>query len=326
MIQLRHIVVFVWLAIGLAACTRVSETVVPTHACAPMPVGRASACSCVLNGKAYVFSGRDASGNYLNDLWSYDPQTDSWTNLGEAPMNPRVNATIAAYNDKLYAGLGYSALRAYRDTAYLQDWWEYTPATGDWKRLADFPNNCSVAAQSFTVGNSIYAIYGFGHGYTRDICRYDAAADSWSVLPDNYERPNRNFGGRGAWRGGLYYYGTGFVTYSMTQWYVSDVVSDRWDKCASVPGKGRQFCACTASAKYVYLFGGRYFAGEMTGGEVFDNYLRYMPEKDQWQWCGKMPCGRAENQIAFTIDGNAYVGLGEDDKGNIINTLYRIEE
>jgi hypothetical protein len=39
-----------------------------------------------------------------------------------------------------------------------------------------------------------------------------------------------------------------------------------------------------------------------------------------------MPCGRAENMIAFTIDGKVYYGLGENEKGQLINTLYQIEE
>ena len=64
----------------------------------------------------------------------------------------------------------------------------------------------------------------------------------------------------------------------------------------------------------------------MTGGEIFDTYLRYSPEKDRWEWCGTMPCGRAENQIAFTIDGTVYFGLGEDETGIAIDKLYRIEE
>lgn len=312
---------------ALMSCQNVPEVEVRVHACAPMPSGgRASACACVLNGKGYVFGGRNEKGIYHNDLWQYDPATDSWTYLGKAPMNPRVNATIAAYGDKLYAGLGYSALRAYNDTAYQRDWWEYTPASGVWKRLQDFPNANTVAPLSFAIGRHIYAIYGFGYNFTRNICMYDVASDCWSELPDNSERPKYNFGGRGAWLGGMYYYGTGYATYSMNHWYVSDVASDRWDKCTDVPGKGRQFCACAASTKYVYLFGGRHFAGDLTGGEVFDTFLRYIPGEDRWEWCGTMPCGRAENQIAFTIDGKAYVGLGENGNGLIINSLYYIED
>ena len=63
----------------------------------------------------------------------------------------------------------------------------------------------------------------------------------------------------------------------------------------------------------------------MTGGEVFDSYLRYSPDKDGWEWCGTMPFGRAENLIAFSIDGLVYFGLGENEKGETIAEVWRVE-
>lgn len=297
-----------------------------THACAPMPNGRASACACVAEGKAYVFAGRDAQNRYLHDLWQYDPTSDTWKALDDAPMKGRVNATMASDGTCLYAGLGYSAHGAYNDSAYQRDWWSYTPSTGTWRRLADFPNANTVAAVSLVQDGAVYVLYGFGYGFTRTVCRYDIASDSWSTLPDNEARAEVNFGGRGALSGGLFYYGTGYATRSLTQWYAADISKDRWNACASIPGKGRQFGACAATTRHIYLFGGRYFAGDHTGGEVFDSYMRYTPDQDRWEWCGTMPCGRAENLVAFTIDGKAYFGLGEDENGHMINTLYCIDE
>lgn len=309
----------------LVACSSAPDVEIVTRACAPMPSGRASACACVLDGKAYVFSGRKAGKTYLNDLWQYDPQTDAWTDLGASPMKARVNATMAAENGKLYAGLGYSAISAYRDSAYQQDWWEYTPETGEWKQLAKFPSSNTVAPISFARDGVIFVLYGFGYGFTREIWQYDIAEDKWTMMEDDWHRAKSNFGGRGAWSGGLFYYGTGFNTNNLRDWWATDVVSNHWEQKKSIPGKGRQFTACAATDEYVYLFGGRHFAGDMTGGEVFESFMRYEPTRDQWEWCGTMPCGRAENQIAFTIAGKVYFGLGEDAEGNILNGLYRVE-
>ena len=313
-------------AVFFAACSNTPETNVSVRECAPMPEGRASACACAMGGNAYVFSGRTAGKKYLNDLWQYAPRTDTWTNLGKGPMAARVNATIAAYDGKLYAGLGYSATHAYRDSAYQRDWWEYTPETNQWRRLANFPTANTVAPVSFAKDGCVYVLYGFGYGFTRDIWRYEIATDKWTMIDDDWRRAKSNFGGRGAWLGGLLYYGTGYNTSNLRDWWATDVVSNHWEQKASIPGKGREFAACAASGEYVYLFGGRHFAGDMTGGEIFETYMRYTPEKDRWEWCGAMPCGRAENQIAFTIDGKAYFGLGEDENGNILNGLYRVEE
>ena len=313
------------LAVVLTACANVPEVKVPVRECASMPKGRTCAAACSLDGKAYVFAGRE-SGGYKADLWQYDPQTDSWTDLGEAPMKKRVNATIAAANGKLYAGLGYAGLGAYKDSTYLQDWWEYTPTTGVWRPLAQYPTRNTVAACSFELNGFIYAIYGFGWGWTRDVWRYSIAEDKWEMIADNTKRAEAVGGGCGAMSDGVYYFGTGYRTYNETQWFAADITADSWTRRASIPGKGREVSACAASTNFVYLFGGRHFAGDMTGGEIFDTYMRYSPSKDSWEGCGTMPCGRAENQIAFSIDGKVYFGLGENEKSEPISKLYKIED
>ena len=66
----------------LCACHNAPEVQVAVRECAPLPCGgRASACVAVLDDKAYIFSGRDSSGFYKNDLWVYDGSSDSWTSL-----------------------------------------------------------------------------------------------------------------------------------------------------------------------------------------------------------------------------------------------------
>ena len=319
------------LAILLCACSHVPipEATIVVRECASMPCGgRASASACALNEKAYIFAGRMYAWDQLKDLWEYKPQTDTWTQHGEAPMKARVNAVIAANNDKLYLGLGYAAQRAYQDTAYMHDWWEYTPASRQWKQLADFPSPYTVASLSFAIDNHIYVMYGTGiPGFSTEIWQYNIDTDTWVKTDNNPSRPKPNCGGRGAWSGGLYYYGTGYDTHNLTSWYSSDIKNDQWTICASIPGKGREFSACAANDTYVYLFGGQYFGGDITGGwEIFDSYMRYLPAKNQWEWCGQMPCGRAVNQIAFSINGKVYFGLGEDDKQHTIDKLYCIEE
>lgn len=325
MIRGYRYIVLVLAAVITMGCQQTPEVTLATQACAVCPSGRASACACALDGKGYVFSGRDAKGTYLNDLWEYDPKTDGWLKVGNAPMNGRVNATMAADGGTLYMGLGYSALRAYNDTAYQRDWWSFSPSTGKWKRLADFPNGNTVAATSFVAGGQIYVLYGFGYGFTRDIYVYDIATDSWHAQED-VGRARMCAGACGTMKDGLLYFGTGYNTDNMSDWWVADLSKNAWTERQSVPGKGRQFSACAAGKEHIYLFGGRHFAGELTGGEVFESYLRYAPEKDAWEWCGAMPCGRAENMIALTIDGKVYFGLGEDANGKVLNNWYRIEE
>jgi len=318
---------YIALCLLLAACSKQPEIALTVSRCAPMPDGgRASACACVLDGKAYIFAGRDTAGTYRNDLWQYDSQTDTWNNLGATPLIARVNATMVAAGGKIYAGLGYSKQKAYNDKGYQRDWWEYTPATGEWKQLAQYPTANTVAATSYVADGAIYTLFGFGYGYTKDVYRYDIAADTWTNIEITQPRAWLNFGGRGAMCNGRLYFGLGYRMDNLTQWYEVDLPTDTWQQRCSLPGKGRELAACAADNDHVYVFGGRHFAGEMTGGEIFDTYLRYAPEKDSWEWCGQMPCGRAENQVAFCINGKVYFGLGEDENGQVLNCLYRVEK
>ncbi|MBR2265820.1 MAG: hypothetical protein IKQ48_04250 [Paludibacteraceae bacterium] len=324
--KIKPFIVFVLICTAFSACSHTPETRLSVREHSGMPDGgRAAARACVLDGKAYVFAGRDSAGNYLNDLWAYEPASDTWTMVSRCPGRKRVNAVITAHNGALYMGLGYAAKRAYNDSAYLRDWWQYTPATNQWTQRAPFPSPFTIAPTPAVDGDNIYLFYGCGHMMSKEVWRYDTQRDEWISVPAPQDRHRQAFGCTGAAISGTLYFGTGFNSNNLTDWYSVDLAGNTWTQRATLPGKGREFAASTATDEYVYLFGGQFFAGDLTGGEIFETYLRYTPATDQWTWCGTMPCGRAENQIAFTLNGKAWFGLGEDEHEKMINKLYCIE-
>ena len=134
----------------LCGCSR-PDMEKAVRACAPMPEERACATAFVAGGKAYVFAGRDSAGVLHSDLWAYTPTTDSWQNLGETPLSPRVNAAACVSGDRVYIGLGFRG-RYGVDSCYLRDWWEYTPETDSWQALADYPNEYTDCATAFAGG------------------------------------------------------------------------------------------------------------------------------------------------------------------------------
>lgn len=320
-----------WIVIVVAAvlvgCAdkNAPDTELVVTECAAMAEGRASSAACAANGKAYVFGGRDANKKYLKELWQYDAAADAWSKIGEVPDKARVNAAIVADEDCLYMGLGFSGESAFADSCYLRDWWKYSLTTGSWTRLADYPNEHSNAAVMYKVGRRIYAVYGFGLGWTSQVVYYDIDNDQWHKYGDNSNRARPSFGGVGGQSHGKCYFGTGYRNANMRYWYEVDLENDDWTEKASLPGKGRVLCAGCGTSEYVYVFGGRCFSGEYTGGEVMKEMLRYIVAEDKWQRCGTLKCGRAENMIAFTIGDKAYYGLGEDENGKVINKIYRVE-
>ena len=319
--------IYIVLCLFLMACqSEQPEIKVALHSCAVMPAPRASAAACSLNGKGYIFGGRTQDGTYLNDLWEYTPVTDSWKQITSFPGQARVSAAMIAYNGAIYVGMGFGKGQVYSDSCYLNDWWRWNPELNTWDSLASYPQETTVSPILYVVGSRIYAIYGTSGCFTREINYYDTESDSWHTIKDNYRRALSGFGGVGAQCEGETFYGLGNNTSNLSQWYKMDLESDQWTRLKSAPGKGRTFSACAASEHHIYIFGGRYFGGELTGGEVFSQILRYTPASDRWIYAGDMPCGRGENQIAFGIGNKIYFGLGENENRVLIDKLYCLEE
>lgn len=314
---------YIFLIISLFGCHNdiPSHNVIITR-CKDIPVGRAHAMAWSANGQGYILGGRDSVGVLHNDVWAYNLKSDTWKKIEDSPLTARVNGTACAVGEKIYLGLGFHQ-RPYQSSAYLQDWWEYTPLTNEWRRLQDFPNKNTVGAISYTQDNKIYCVHGSGVGFTADVIAYDIANNQWEII----NRPHRNdrmgMAGTGTSLHNRHYYGTGFNTNNFKSWYEVEL-DGPWIRLADVPGE-REMATCVATDKYLYLLGGRRFGGTLTTGRLYNDVLCFHTDKNQWHKVGTTSeC--AENRFAFTIDGVAYVGGGENDNTGVLNTLYRIED
>lgn len=307
---------------ALTACTQIEEQPARIVRCADMPGARTSATAWSIGGKGYVLGGRGEGNRIDSTLYIYEAANDSWSDKQATPLSPRVNACACAVGEKAYIGLGFCG-KAYGDDAYLNDWWEYTPATDTWRRLSDYPNENTVGAIAYTDGEYIYCVHGFGWGFTTDVVCYDIAADRWTTIERDKHPEHASMAGAGGTVGGRHYFGTGYNTRSLNEWYEIDFQGN-WTARKSVPSR-RENSVCAATERFIYLAGGQYFGGTLTDGKVFDDVLRYSPEDDRWTIAGYTN-EAAINRIGFSINGVAYIGLGEDEEEKTLNCLYRIEE
>jgi N-acetylneuraminic acid mutarotase len=296
--------------------------------CASIPSPRASATSFVIDNYAYVFGGRDSEGNYLNDLWKYDPQKDIWESLGITPLQSRVNATSCVCDGVAYIGLGFNGLY-YNSTGYLTDWWSYDPINNQWKQLSNFPGNTTARAISMAGDGELIVGYGFCYTYERDMYHYDITKDTWTFIDVHLDRnpltfPMRSFGGVGAACQGRYFAGTGFRKHSLS-WWGEFHTEGKWTKCKDIPN-GRTTAACTSTQDFVYVIGGMHWGGVNTTGKVLEDIQQYDPQNNSWRNVGRLPNGGLFNHIAFSIGNQIYVGLGEDENFIINNRLYCIHE
>ena len=322
----ERIILFFLVAFLCFACTQEPEMQVTLHECVPFPSPRASATSFVVGDQVFVFAGRDSAGTALNDLWRYAATTDSWEYVGLTPLMPRVNATACVKDDRVYIGLGFNGKYG-KDSTYLRDFWEYTPATNQWKQLADYPNFYTDAATSFVGQDALYVGYGFCWNYRRDIFRYDIATNTWDSIDVQvpfHGYPTRSFGGTGCTCQERHFMGTGYYKNSLN-WWAELVEGTHWEARRAVPGKTRTTAASAATADYIYISGGFHYGGANTTGEVLKDIRRYDPLTDTWTYVTVLPEG-IFNHISFALGKRVYVGLGDTGEWRVTNKIYWFEE
>jgi hypothetical protein len=119
-----------------------------------LAINRLAGVGFSIGNKGYVCLGADFTGVQLNDLWQYDPITDTWLQMAPFPGAGRTGVTAFVLNEKAYVGMGSTT-----GTTFCKDFYEYNPVTNSWARKADFPVVRNNAA-GFAKGAYGYAVFG----------------------------------------------------------------------------------------------------------------------------------------------------------------------
>lgn len=315
----------------LTACRQsIEEDLHPVSRCASCPVSLTSAASFTCNGKLYVFGGRDASDHPTNRLYAYHPETDSWSDEGSTPLKARVRPRAVEIGGEVYIGLGFNG-HVQVDTAYLKDWWHWTPASNTWSSLDTLPSDRTVGPVTDTDGKYIYAVFGGKKNFERWIFRYDISSDSWDKLADGLPRmasyPPRAHSAAGNFCQGRFFLGAGYTRDGSDDfWCEAELKGDSviWHGRCGIPGK-RHNAVSVSDGQYIYLIGGHYYGGTLTNGGLYDEVLRYDPQADRWTRIARLPDGGRENLCAWVHLGVLYVGLGNDENNKACSQLYQIQ-
>jgi N-acetylneuraminic acid mutarotase len=166
---------------------------------------RRDAVGFAIAGKGYVVAGIDNDesfvGNILNDLWQYDPVTNTWVQKANYPGGSGLGiyfATGFTIDSKGYVCCGKKG-----PNNYSNELWEYKPSIDEWTQRASFPGGVRYQLSSFSIGYEGYV----GLGATQDIFKsdfwkYSPGTNSWTQvanLPGNERGSATTFsvGGRG---------------------------------------------------------------------------------------------------------------------------------
>jgi len=122
---------------------------------------RDGSASFTINNKGYISCGHNFNENtkthtYYNDLWQYNPTTDSWSQKAFLPSSDRMNAIgLSAFINKGVVMTGWGTNGA------LNDCWQYNASTNSWSSLPNVGGGPRYFGAGFSLGNTIYVGTGF---------------------------------------------------------------------------------------------------------------------------------------------------------------------
>jgi N-acetylneuraminic acid mutarotase len=136
-------------------------------------------------GKGYFCCGKKGSSFYSNELWEYNPLSNSWTMKAGFPGGVRYGGVAFSIGSFGYYGTGTD------ENILTQDFYKYSPATNTWTIIAPLPGAGRFACSSFTLANRGYIVFGTDGGYKDELWEYDPQINYWtskSSYPDGERR------------------------------------------------------------------------------------------------------------------------------------------
>ncbi|MFM2394223.1 MAG: hypothetical protein RLZZ546_2205 [Bacteroidota bacterium] len=137
-----------------------------------------------LNNRVYFGLGQNISSIYLNDLWEFDPSSNTWTQKANLSV-ARSMSSAFSIGDKGYVVGG--KINASTNTNQV---WQYNAATNLWSQKSNY------IGPSADVSNlTSFALDGYGYAgkasQSGSFYKYDPNADSWifnSIYPSSVIR------------------------------------------------------------------------------------------------------------------------------------------
>lgn len=322
--------------LGLSSCTKNNDTATIlgnwTRSSTFPGVTRSGSVSFVINGIAYVGTGNDATSTRLKDFYAFDPAKVTWTQVSPLPATAPARYLAAAFaaNGKGYLGTGYT-----QDGIYLNDFWQFDPATptvtsvttngvttttstiGTWTRKKDFPLTAGGTgrrgAVAGSVGNFGYMGCGFGGNYENDMYKYDPTADTWTNIGFS---GNKRVNASTFTLNNILYLGFGSNNGTTdTQFWAYDPASGVWtpkrnlnNTSNSTESYDYNAVARTQAAAFAINNLG-YVAVGNNGSNLLTCYV-YDPTADTWTVKNPFTGTSRSSSVAFTIGEFGYVGTG----------------
>ncbi len=210
--------------------TELNALIAPQRA-SEIPHSRLEPTGFAVNGQAYICTGYDFD-NYFNDLFGFNPSTNTWLPAASLPASGRRMAQGGEINGKGFITLGTDGVIGFTDS------WEFDPLLMSWSSKASFLGNPRKEGFSFSLNNKFYTGGGVSIDQTEifsDFWEYDPILNTWTAKAS---LPVPLAGSKSFHIGNLGYVVGGYdSTFNMSSsCYTYDPQNDIWSTVASFPG------------------------------------------------------------------------------------------
>ncbi len=272
---------------------------------------RSRAVAFAIGTRGYLACGEDTLDIEKNDLWEYDPGSDSWTQKSSLPGAGRRDAVGFAIGMKGYVGTGIDASESFMGNV-LTDFWEYSPVTNTWVAKAPFPgagNQGVYMATAFVANAKGYVVGGkIGPSYySSETWEFNPSSNVWTqkaLFP-----PGVRLGQAAFSLNGKGYVGCGTdENWLNNDFWEYNPANNLWTRKADFPGSQRSFLSA-------FAIGGKGYMGLGEDGGYKDDWYEYDPTSDTWMVKGTYGNEGRRSAPTFVITGAGYVMTGKGASG-----------
>ena len=123
--------------------------------------------------KGYICCGKAGPAYYINELWEFDPLTNSWLQKAGYPGGNRISGVAFVIGSMAYFGTGSD------EASFKNDFYKYNAATNTWSPIYPFPGSARYSCSSFTINGKGYIMFGTDGGYKDELWQYDPVYNFW---------------------------------------------------------------------------------------------------------------------------------------------------
>jgi|ERR1035437_1627884 N-acetylneuraminic acid mutarotase len=237
----------------------------------------------------------------LNDLWQYDPISNTWTQKADFPGISRVSAVSFVIGNIGYIGSGSSN---YPASFFTNEFWEYNPISNTWSSIAPFPGTSRYCGTSFSIGMNGYFGCGWHGSFYNDFWEYNSINNTWLSIanyPGNPSIPTSFSDGR------FGYVGAGEDNTNLySNFWKYDTLNNSWSPIANLPMPSYE------PTSFVLLGKGYVGTGSssFSFSDLYSHWWCYDTTTNIWMVIPEMTGVPRLSAVAFSIGNAGYCGTG----------------